>query len=100
MSSVSRYEWDVGNLIKCQSHGVTIDEIEYTLDSDPFLFPDYGHSGVEERTIAIGNNRDGRPVFVVFTIRITEGREVVRPISARYMHRKEIDKWVEEKYRS
>ena len=24
----------------------------------------------------------------------------VRPISARYMHRKEIDKWVEEKYRS
>ncbi len=70
------------------------------LDSDPLLFPDYGHSGVEERTIAIGTNRVGRPVFVVFTIRMAENREVVRPISARSMHRKEIDKWVEERSRS
>ena len=100
MSVVSRYEWDVGNLDKCQKHGVTIAEIEFVLDHVPSLYPDYGHSGVEERTIAVGSNRTGRPVFVVFTVRIANGRELVRPVSARYMHRKEIEKWQAEKSRS
>ncbi|MBL8596792.1 MAG: BrnT family toxin [Devosia sp.] len=100
MGVVSRYEWDAGNLTKCQSHGVTVAEIEHVLDGDPFLVPDYGHSGAEERTIAIGSNRVGRPIFVVFTIRVAEGREIVRPISARYMHKKEIERWAEERSRS
>jgi uncharacterized DUF497 family protein len=39
-------------------------------------------------------------VFVVFTVRIVEGRELVRPVSARYMHRKEIEKWAAERSRS
>ena len=100
MSMVSRYEWDVGNLDKCQKHGVTIAEIEFVLDHEPFLYPDYGHSGAEERTIAVGANRIGRPVFVVFTVRTLSGRELVRPVSARYMHRKEIERWQAEKSRS
>lgn len=100
MSLVSRYVWDAGNLDKCQKHGVTIAEIEHVLDGDPFLYPDYGHSYDEQRTIAVGTNRSGRSIFVVFTIRIADGREFVRPVSARYMHRKEIEKWVEEKSRS
>jgi uncharacterized DUF497 family protein len=97
---VSRYEWDAGNLDKCQKHGVTIAEIEYVLDGDPSLYPDYEHSGDELRTIAIGTNRGGRPVFVAFTVRIVGDRELVRPVSARYMHRKEIEKWASEKSRS
>ena len=93
MSVVSRYEWDVGNLDKCQKHGVTIAEIEYVLDGDPFLYPDYDHSLNENRTVAIGSNRVGRLVFVIFTIRMSGDRELVRPVSARYMHRKEIEKY-------
>jgi uncharacterized DUF497 family protein len=93
MSVVSRYVWDVGNLDKCQKHGVTIAEIEHVLDGDPFIVPDYEHSELEDRNIAVGLNRSGRPVLVVFTIRMSGDREVVRPLSARYMHRKEIDRY-------
>jgi len=100
MEVVSRYDWDAGNMDKCQKHGVSIAEIEVVLNSDPFLYPDNGHSGDEQRTIAIGANGVGRPVLVVFTIRVVNDRELVRPVSARYMHRKEIDKWAEEKSRS
>jgi uncharacterized protein len=93
MDIVSRYVWDAGNLEKCQTHGVTIAEIEHVLDGDPFIVPDYEHSDLEDRNFAIGLNRSGRPVFVVFTIRILGEREVVRPLSARYMHRKEIERY-------
>jgi hypothetical protein len=93
MNVSSRLEWDAGNLDKCQRHGVTIAEIEYLLDDDPFLIPDYEHSEQENRIIAVGTNRSGRPVLVIFTKRISEDREVVRPISARFMHRKEIEKY-------
>jgi uncharacterized DUF497 family protein len=33
----SRFDWDEGNLAKCQDHGVTIAEIEHALDDDPFF---------------------------------------------------------------
>lgn len=93
MAIRSRFDWDAGNLAKCQKHGVTIAEIEHVLANDPFLAPDYEHSGAEDRIIAIGPNAGGRPVFVIFTRRMAEGEELVRPISARYMHRKEIDRY-------
>jgi uncharacterized DUF497 family protein len=93
MTLKSRFEWDAGNLAKCQTHGVTIPEIEHVLDSDPYLVPDYEHSQREDRNIAVGVNASGRPVFVVFTLRILGGDELVRPLSARYMHRKEIEKY-------
>ncbi len=93
MTLISRFEWDAGNLAKCQSHGVTTEEIEHVLDNDPFLVPDYEHSHQEERSIAVGLNASGRPVFVVFTLRMLDGRELVRPVSARYMHRKEIERY-------
>jgi uncharacterized DUF497 family protein len=93
MGIVSRCEWDAGNLVKCQKHGVTIAEIEQVLDGDPFLYPDYDHSQIEERNIAVGTNGNGRLIIVIFTLRMSDGREWVRPISARYMHRKEIEKY-------
>jgi uncharacterized protein len=39
----------------------------------------------------VGRNPDGRHVFIVFTIREKDGKRFLRPISARYMHQKEID---------
>ncbi len=93
MALTSRFDWDAGNLAKCQAHGVTIPEIEFALGNDPFLVPDYEHSQVEDRNIAVGLNSSGRPIFVVFTLRVVEGIESVRPLSARYMHRKEIGKY-------
>lgn len=90
---VSRFEWDAGNLAKCQKHGVTMHEIEHVLGNDPYLVPDYEHSQSEDRNIAVGLNGSGRPVFIVFTLRMLNGSELVRPISARYMHRKEIERY-------
>lgn len=91
MAQWSRFDWDAGNLAKCQKHGVSTDEIEHVLGNDPFLVPDYEHSEEEDRIIAVGLNRSGRPVFIVFTLRVLGGKELVRPLSARYMHRKEIE---------
>ncbi len=39
---------------------------------------------------AIGKNREGRYIFLVFMLRILNGHNLIRPISARYMHQKEI----------
>lgn len=93
MALRARFDWDAGNLAKCQKHGVTLDEIETLFDTDPFMSPDEAHSEAEDRFVAVGPNRTGRPILVVFTIRVVDGAEVVRPVSARYMHRKEIEKY-------
>lgn len=39
---------------------------------------------------AIGKSAAGRYVFVVFMLREIDGQMKLRPISARYMHEKEI----------
>jgi len=91
----ARFDWDAGNMAKCQKHGVTIAEIEALFDDDPHLAPDEQHSLTEERLIAVGRNRVGRPIFLVFTVRQIAGEEHVRPLSARYMHAKEIKRYEE-----
>jgi len=40
---------------------------------------------------AIGRTADGRFVFLVFMLRKPDSKTMIRPISARYMHQKEID---------
>ena len=54
------------------------------------ILPDEAHSLTEARFKAIGKTAGGRHVFLVFTIRQKQGKRYVRPISARYMHRKEV----------
>jgi uncharacterized DUF497 family protein len=54
------------------------------------VFPDPLHSDTEERFKAIGRTGDARGILVVFTLRAKEGTKLIRPISARYMHAKEI----------
>lgn len=94
MPGSAEFEWDAGNLEKCRSHGVSIEEIEIVFANDPFTTPDAAHSQDEDRSIAVGRGAAGRLIFVVFTVRTSDDREIVRPISARYMHRKEIDRYV------
>jgi uncharacterized DUF497 family protein len=81
--------WDDGNLAKCQSHGVSIDEIEELLSSGTMMvFPD--PSLAEERLRGIGKAKSGRHMFLVFTLRRSGNALWIRPISARYMHEKEV----------
>jgi uncharacterized protein len=89
MEMFSGLDWDDGNLAKCQKHGVSIEEIEAVFAGEPRYSPDTVHSVVEQRYLATGRTSVGRAVLVAFTIRDHQGRNYVRPISARYMHAKE-----------
>ncbi len=51
------------------------------------VVPDPAHSRIEERFKAIGTTA-GRHILVVFTLRRRQGDILIRPINARYMHRK------------
>ena len=83
------FDWDDGNRAKCQKHGVLIGDIQALLGSeDAHIGPD-PHAG-EERFRAVGQNAVGRMIFVVFTLRRQGGQWLVRPVSARFMHLKEI----------
>jgi uncharacterized DUF497 family protein len=87
---VAGFDWDEGNLVKCQKHGVSISEVEAVFRYPHRLAPDLAHSRRETRSLAIGNGGGSRPIFVAFTLRHREGEVLIRAISARYMHRKEI----------
>ena len=85
-----RFDWDSGNRAHCQKHGVSIAEIEALFCGAPRVAPDPKHAQLEDRLIAVGRTGPGRPLFVAFTIREKFGQRVIRPVSARYLHEKEI----------
>jgi uncharacterized DUF497 family protein len=93
---VGGFQWDRGNRAKCQQHGVSIGEIEQLFAGPIAVFPDPAHSDAKERFKAIGRTGAGRTVLIVFAFRDSGGDRVIRPISARYMHRKEIAYYEEE----
>lgn len=66
------------------------------LSGSPLVAPDMKHSLNEQRFIAVGRNAVGRPLFVAFTLRRQENGLTIRPISARYMHNKEIARYESE----
>jgi len=55
------------------------------------ILPDTEHSQKEFRFRAIGRTEQERAIFVVFTMRRRAGERFIRPISARYMHKKEVE---------
>jgi uncharacterized DUF497 family protein len=57
---------------------------------------DAAHSQREERLRAIGRTDKGRGVFIIFTLRRKGDELLIRPISARYMHKKEIEAYEKE----
>ena len=87
--TIAGFDWDDGNWPKCARHGVSKAEVEHVLTHSPAVFPDPGHSA-EQRLNAIGRNALGRYVFIAFTLRATGEDTLIRPISARYMHQKEV----------
>jgi hypothetical protein len=93
---VAGFDWDAGNRAKCEKHGVSIVEVEGLFSRLLLIIPDESHSESEERLRAIGKTASGRSVFLVFTIRVRAGKRVIRPVSARYMHRKEVRHYEEE----
>ena len=90
---IDGFEWDQGNEEKCQKHGLTKADIEALFQEDIWVGPDIKHSAQEERFLAMGRLASGKPVFVVFTLRIQGKITRLRPISARYMHQKEVQKY-------
>jgi uncharacterized DUF497 family protein len=87
--STNEFDWDAGNWPKCGKHGVGREEIESIFERLMSVTPAPVRSKNETRHIAIGTNDDGRAVLVVFTIRRRGDRQLIRPVSARYMHEKE-----------
>jgi uncharacterized DUF497 family protein len=86
---IAGFDWDNGNWAKCGNHGVSREEIEQVLLGEPAVMADPYPN--EPRKRAIGKTSNGRYVFLVFMLRGVEGQTRLRPISARYMHQKEID---------
>lgn len=93
MQTFSGFDWDNGNREKCQRHGVSITDIEALLRGNPGIAPDLKHSDEEDRYIAVGRNPAGRSMFVAFMYRMEGAARLVRPISARYMHKKEAEQY-------
>lgn len=85
------FDWDLGNSMKCLKHGVSVDDIEFIFVHGPVIAPDIIHSVNEMRFIAIGRNKAGRPLFVAFTFRLRGEKRLIRPVSARFMHKKEVE---------
>jgi uncharacterized protein len=93
---VSGFDWDEGNRSKCQKHGLSIAEIEALFANGPRIAPDPKHSAAEDRLIAVGRTGAGRPVFVAFTLRTLGRGRLIRPVTARYMHAREVEAYEKE----
>jgi hypothetical protein len=96
-NKVAGFEGDEGNWPKCGKHGASKAEIEHVLSGEPTVLPNRYPRDVETRFDAVGKNRDGRYIFVVFTLMQKEGKRLGRPIGARYMHAKEIENYERQK---
>ena len=86
------FDWDAGNREKCRkARHFHCRNRSRSCSAILASAPDLKHAAREERLMAIGRNSRGRPMFVVFTFRHLDGKRLMRPLSARYMHKKEID---------
>jgi hypothetical protein len=81
------FDWDEGNRAKCRKHGVSLAEIEEALSVVRFVVDDPHRR--EPRYRMVGRTFAGRYVFAVFTMRGSR----LRPISARYMHAREVARY-------
>jgi uncharacterized DUF497 family protein len=86
------FDWDDGNWPKCGKHGVSKEEIEAAFFASRLtLLVDATHGGAELRYLAIARGPPlSRPVFVGFTERQRGDQRLIRPVTARYMHVKEM----------
>ena len=88
LESVVGFEWDDGNWLKNERHGVHFREAEEVfLSANPLIAADPGHSALELRFHALGMTKAGRLLHVTFTLRSKD--TLIRVISARDMSRRE-----------
>lgn len=91
---VDGFDWDAGNQFKNEAkHGLSREVIETFFHGKIWVGPDPKHSTAEDRFLALGCDRNERPMIVAFTFRERNGLRLIRPISARYMHVKEVKKY-------
>lgn len=88
---IAGFNWDDGNWPKCGKHGVSREEVEQVLMGTPAVMAD-AHPD-EPRMRAIGKTLTWRYVFLAFMLRQIDGKTMLHPISARYMHQKEIARY-------
>jgi uncharacterized DUF497 family protein len=87
-SGVTGFDWDRGNALKNDKHGVATIEAEQIFFLVPLVVtPDEGHSQREPRFRALGQTLLGRRLTIIFTLR--GGGTLIRIISARDMNRRE-----------
>jgi uncharacterized DUF497 family protein len=91
------FDWDDGNWPKCGKHGVTKEDIESVFDGVVDIFPAREGSSGETRYAAVGMTSEGRHTFLAFTIRLHGLLSLIRPISARFMHDKEVRHYEQQK---
>jgi uncharacterized DUF497 family protein len=90
------FDWDRGNRAKCEKHGLSIALIESLFTRPLAIVPSTAGLREEGRFCAVGQTGNGRRVFLVFTLRRKAEKQLIRPIGARYMHKKEIESYEEE----
>ena len=90
------FDWDKGNRDKCLQHGMSLADIESVFNRPVVILPDKNNATGERRFRAIGKASSGRSAFVVFTLRLHRTSQKIRPISARYMHKREIENYAKD----
>ena len=94
--TISGFDGDTGNRGKCRKHGLSQADIEAFFRGTIAVYRDPDHSRDEERLKATGKTENGRAVVVVFSLRDRNEQTLIRPISARYMHAKEVANYEKE----
>ncbi|MBV8185169.1 MAG: BrnT family toxin [Hyphomicrobiales bacterium] len=84
------FDGDEGNRGKYQKHGLSLPEIESVSARPVIILPDKENFQGERRFRAIGSTLKARRALVVFTWRSRLSGKLLRPISARYMHREKV----------
>ena len=90
------FDWDKGNISKIEAR-VSIEIVEEFFKVKILFKEDKRHSLGEERFIAMGYTKDPkRCLFIAYTIRKNCNVVLIRPISARFTHKKEEDAYAEQ----
>ncbi len=89
-------DWDDGNIYKIEAR-VSREAIHEFFRHEVLVKQDLRCPSSEERFLAIGHAKDTRRcLFVAFTFRAKGSEKLIRPISARYMHKKEKEAYEKE----
>ena len=86
-----KFEWnEIKAARNLKKHHISFTEAALIF-SDPFIMtiPDIEHSGEEDREISMGLVPFGKTLTVVHTVRVRDGQEWVRIISARAANQRE-----------